>query len=230
MKIGLSRNQLKYIAIIAMVIDHIGAFFIPSSTIIYSIFRFIGKLTAPLMCYFLVEGYNYTSSKNKYLVRLGIFSIISQFAFSLAISNKLFIPTFNMIFTLFICFLVLLSYEKIKNKLVKWIVILSFILISDFSDWGIFAPCWVLLFYIFKDKRSLQICFYYIVTCLVIIIKYIIINISGWDLMLRYSGLLLFIPIVCLYNGEKGKSGKFNKWFFYIFYPVHLIIIALIRF
>lgn len=230
MKIGLNRNQLKYIAIIAMVIDHIGAFFIPSSTIIYSICRFIGKLTAPLMCYFLVEGYNYTSSKSKYLVRLGIFAIISQFAFSLAMSNKIFIFKFNMIFTLFICFLLLLSYEKIKNKLVKWIVILSLILISDFSDWGIFAPLWVLIFYLFKDKKSSQIGWYYIGTCFVMIIKYVIMNNSGWDVILRQSGLFLFIPTVFLYNGKKGNNNNFNKWFFYIFYPLHLLVIALIRF
>lgn len=230
MKIGLNRNQLKYIAIIAMVIDHIGAFFIPSSTIIYSICRFIGKLTAPLMCYFLVEGYRCTSSKPKYLVRLGIFAIISQFAFSLAVSNKIFIFKFNMIFTLFMCFLILLSYEKIKNKLVKWILILSLILISDFCDWGIFAPLWVLIFYIFKDKKSLQAIWYYIITCFAMAIKYIIIYNSGWEVILRQSGLFLFIPAVYLYNGKKGNNNKFNKWFFYIFYPLHLLIIALIRF
>ena len=116
---GLNRNQLKYIAIITMIIDHIAFAFIPSSNPMYSICRFFGKLTAPIMCYFLAEGYNYTSSKLKYGLRLFIFSIVSQFAFSLAFYNTLFILKFNMIFTLFICFLVLLSYDKIKNKLLK---------------------------------------------------------------------------------------------------------------
>ena len=230
MKKVLNRNQLKYIAIIAMVIDQIGAFFIPSSMVIYSVCRFIGKITAPLMCYFLVEGYNYTSSKTKYLVRLGSFAIISQFAFSLAISNKIFIFKFNMIFTLFVCFLVLLSYEKIRNKLVKWIVILSLILISDFCDWGIFAPLWVLIFYIFRNKKSSQAIWYYIITCLAIAVKYIIINNYDMDALLRQSGLFLFIPVGYLYDGKKGNNNKFNKWFFYIFYPLHLFIIALIRF
>ena len=92
---GLNRNQLKYIAIITMIIDHIAFVFIPSSNPMYSICRFFGKLTAPIMCYFLAEGYNYTSSKLKYGLRLFIFSIISQFAFSLAFYNTLFILKLN---------------------------------------------------------------------------------------------------------------------------------------
>ena len=84
MRKGLNRNLLKYIAIIAMVLDHVAFLFIPPFSLSYQICRFIGKLTAPIMCYFLAEGYNYTSSKVKYGTRLLIFAIISQFAFSLA--------------------------------------------------------------------------------------------------------------------------------------------------
>lgn len=230
MKIKLNRNQLKYIAIITMVIDHIGVFFIDSSTFIYALCRFVGKLSAPLICYFLVEGYKYTSSKKKYLARLGIFAIISQISFSLAISNKLFIFKLNMIFTLCICFLVLLSYEKIKNKLVKWTSIFCLILISYYCDWGIFAPLWVLVFNLFRENKLTQMCWYYVVTIFTIIIKYMLINNYEWNTILCQLGLILFIPIIYLYNGEKGKNNKFNKWFFYIFYPLHLFIIALIRF
>lgn len=229
MKKGLDRNQLKYIAIIAMLIDHIAFCFIPMSTPNYTICRVIGKLTAPIMCYFLAEGYNYTSSKFKYGVRLIIFSIISQFAFSLAFYNTVFSLNLNMIFTLFICFIVLLSYEKIKNKMIKWLTILFLILISDFCDWGIFAPLWVLGFYIFKEKKIAQVVAYYVITIIAIIIKIIIINNYPWNSICIYLGLFLFIPAISIYNGKKGNNNKFNKWFFYIFYPMHLFIIALIR-
>jgi len=224
-KKGLNRNQLKYIAIIAMIIDHIALFFIPSSTLSYGICRFIGKLTAPIMCYFLVEGYKYTSSKIKYLTRLSIFAIVSQFAFSLAFFNKLFVFKFNMIFTLLLCFIVLLSYEKIKNKIVKWVTISVLIIFSYFCDWGLFAPLWVLIFYIFKENTLKQVSAYLIITTIVIIIKYIIIQNYTWNMLMIQSGLLLFILVLYLYNGEKGNSSKFNKWFFYVFYPLHLLLL-----
>lgn len=225
MEKGLNRNQLKYIAIITMIIDHIAWFFIPSSSFAYSFCRFIGKLTAPIMCYFLVEGYKYTSSKTKYLMRLSAFSVISQFAFSLAFFNKLFVFKFNMIFTLLLCFIVLLSYEKIKNKIVKRWIILALIIFSYYCDWGIFAPLWVLSFYTFKENTLKQALSYSINTIIAIIVKYIIIVVYPWNQILIQLGLLLFIPVLYLYNGEKGKSSKFNKWFFYIFYPLHLLLL-----
>ena len=225
---GLNRNQLKYIAIITMIIDHIAFAFIPSSNPIYSICRFFGKLTAPIMCYFLAEGYNYTSSKMKYGLRLFIFSIISQFAFSLAFYNTLFILKLNMIFTLLICFLILLCYDKIKNKLLKVFSIILLIIVSYFSDWGIFAPLWVLGFYIFKGKITVQVISYYISTILAIVFKYILIKNISFNSLLIYFGLFLFIPFMYLYNGQKGNNSKFNKWFFYIFYPLHLLIIMVL--
>lgn len=228
MEKGLNRNQLKYIAIITMIVDHIAFLFIPFHTSTYKAFRFIGKLTAPIMCYFLAEGYIYTSSKSKYATRLLIFAIISQVAFSLAFYNKIFTFNFNMIFTLLISFVVLLSYEKIKNKFVKWIAVSSLVILSYFSDWGIFAPLWVLCFYILKGKKTKQAVSYYILTTLVIILKCVIINNYSWNNVLIHLGLFLFIPILYLYNGEKGKNNKFNKWFFYIFYPLHLIILYLV--
>jgi len=225
MEKGLNRNQLKYIAIITMVIDHLAFLFIPSTTLLYKICRIIGKLTAPIMCYFLAEGYNYTSSKTKYGIRLLTFAIISQFAFSLTFFNKWFVFNFNMIFTLFLCFVVLLSYEKIKNKLIRWISILCLIFLSYFCDWGIFAPLWVLSFYIFNGRRSFQIVSYYIVTICSIVIKNIIISNYNWTNILIQLGLFLFIPMLFIYNGKKGKISQFNKWFFYIFYPLHLLIL-----
>lgn len=225
MRKGLNRNQLKYIAIITMIMDHIAFSFIPWSNPVYFIFRFLGKLTAPIMCYFLAEGYNYTSSKMKYGFRLFIFAIISQFAFCLAFYNTLFIFKFNMICTLFICFLVLLSYDKIKNKLIKYISIILLIIVSYFCDWGTFAPLWVLFFYIFKGRITAQVISYDIITIFVIVFKYILIKTLPWNSLLIYLGLLLFIPFIYLYNGEKGNNNKFNKWFFYIFYPLHLLII-----
>ena len=224
-KNGLNRTHLKYIAIITMLIDHMAIFFIPSTNIFYSICRFIGKLTAPTMCYFLVEGYCHTSSKYKYGLRLFIFSLISQFAFSLAFYKTIYVFKFNMIFTLLLCFFVLLSYEKISNKLLKYTIISCLIFFSNFCDWGIFAPLWVICFYIFKANILKQVLSYYISTIISIILKCIIISNYSWNNIIIYFGLFLFIPALFLYNRQKGSNRKFDKWFFYIIYPLHLLIL-----
>lgn len=228
MEIGLNRNQLKYIAIIAMVLDHFAVLFIQPSNYMYSILRVIGKLTAPIMCYFLTEGYIHTSSKKRYGTRLFIFSIISQFAFSLAFYNKIFTFNLNMIFTLFLCFLVLLSYEKINNKLLKWSSIIVLIIISYFSDWGLLAPVWVLVFYILRKEKNFQAFYFFVITILLIILKYTIIYNYSFNIILIQFGVFLFIPVLYLYNGKKGNSNKFNKWFFYIFYPLHLMLFYIV--
>lgn len=86
---GLDRNIIKYIAIIAMLIDHISMFFIPITNPLGDIMRVIGRLTGPLMCYFLSEGFYYTSNKFKYGSRLFIFALISQFPYVFAHKIKI---------------------------------------------------------------------------------------------------------------------------------------------
>ena len=71
----LNANQLKIIAIIAMLIDHVALSFLPSQTVLYQIMRAIGKITMPIMCYFIAEGYYKTSNIKKYLLRLILFSL-----------------------------------------------------------------------------------------------------------------------------------------------------------
>ncbi|QSX06635.1 conjugal transfer protein TraX [Sedimentibacter sp. zth1] len=227
----LNRTQIKYIAIIAMLIDHIGMFFIPLVNPLGVICRVVGRLTAPIMSYFLAEGYYYTSSKKKYAFRLLIFAIISQFAYAFSHGNKLGDLDLNVIYTFLISFLVLLSYDNIKNILLKWISIIVLIMLSSFGDWGVIAPLWVLFFRIYRNKPSSKITSYILISGVVVILG-IIFSISNgfkWYGELWQVGLFLFLPIIYLYNGEKGSDNKFNKWAFYIFYPLHLVILAIIK-
>ena len=116
MKKPLNSNTLKYIAIVAMLIDHIAWAFVPFSSVLGQIMHFIGRFTAPMMCYFIAEGYFYTRNVKKYIVRIGIFAVISQIPFVVAekltapplmmidgklwINPELFVPSFNVMFTL----------------------------------------------------------------------------------------------------------------------------------
>ena len=74
----MNRQQIKLLAIAAMTIDHIALVIVPSGSILYYVMRLIGRLTAPLMTFMLTEGYRYTRSRPKYLLRLVAFALISQ--------------------------------------------------------------------------------------------------------------------------------------------------------
>lgn len=230
-KNGLNRDQLKYIAITAMLFDHVGMFFIPVTNPVGYIFRIIGRLTAPIMCFFIAEGYFYTGSKKKYGARLFVFACISQFAYSFAHHYKFFTFDLNMVYTLFISFLVLLSYDKIENKALKWATVATLIALTLPGDWGMMAPLWVLLFWIYRNRPKQKMIAYSIIATLIVFIDIVFMLMKGyhWYGELWQLGLFLAIPVLMTYNGQKGQSGRFFKWAFYIFYPLHLFVIGLIK-
>ena len=226
----MNRNILKYIAVIAMLSDHIGIAFVGMDKPLGVTMRVFGRLTAPIMCYFLVEGYTHTSSKKKYALRLLTFAFISQVPFSYFLTGRLYGDKFNMMFTLFFCFLLLLLFEKAENSLLGIAGAIGIFLLCSYCDWGFVAPLWVIVFAFFrKDKKKL--CIFYTLVCVFWVIRCISVKVDGggiWYDALWQAGVLGFIPFLYLYNGESGKSSKFSKWFFYIFYPAHILILAVI--
>lgn len=227
----LNRNALKCIAVAAMLIDHTGMFFVPVSSPLGFAMRIVGRLTAPIMCMFLAEGYIHTSSKAKYGLRLFIFAVISQFAYAFAHGFSILTADFNMIFTLFLCFLILLAYEKTENNILKFVAIIICVAVSYFCDWGIIAPLWVFGFYIFKGKKEKQTAIYCIVSVVHILYCTFIEIADGFNLYttLMQAGVFLFVPLFYMYNGENGRKNAFTKWFFYLFYPLHLVILEIVN-
>ena len=100
----LNRNQLKYLVIAAMLIDHIAWAFVPTASLLGQVMHIIGRLTGPTMAYMLAEGYRYTRSVKKYAMRLGIFAVISWLPFSYFESGGI-RPAFGVIYTLFLSLL-----------------------------------------------------------------------------------------------------------------------------
>lgn len=229
--LSLNRTQLKYIAVFAMLIDHIGMMFIPVTTPLGSACRIFGRLTAPIMCLFLAEGYRHTRSKKKYALRLLVFALISQPFYAFAHGNAIYDADFNMIFTLFLCFLTLLCFDKIENTFMKLASVVAIVYVSKYGDWGITAPLWVLGFYSFRDNRK-KMAVYFSAVALFWIFRatYNCINMGYyWYGEFCQLGLFLFPVLLFSYNGEKGTSSRFSKWFFYLFYPIHLFVLTVIK-
>lgn len=142
----LNRDVIKYIAMTAMLLNHIANIFLVPGTLWYEVLVDIGYFTAITMCYFLVEGFRYTHSRKQYALRLFGFGVVSQVPFSMAFAQNgiLEFQDFNMMFTLFLCFCILLCIETIRNRFLCGVLIVLLILVRCFVTgrcWPRCSPC-----------------------------------------------------------------------------------------
>ncbi len=230
---GLNRDVIKYVAMFTMFLNHFANVFLPVNSMLTEVLMNVGYFTAPVMCYFLVEGYQYTHSKQKYGQRLLLFAILSEIPFVWATGFF----ALNMIFTLFFCFLLLCLQEKETNPFRRRAGTVLLFIATMFSDWALFAPMFTLLFWKNRGNRKG-------------IVKTFVIGGSLFGLMnlLNYLALYPFaeallhslfsvvgvaaagIVITCFYNGKRAERGRvFSKWFFYLFYPLHLLALCAVR-
>ena len=240
MNLKLNRNEIKYLAIIAMLIDHIAMFFLSaglseaalSRVAAYSVMRVVGRLTAPIMLFFLVEGFTYTSSRKKYGVRLFVFGLISQIPYALSHYNSIFKLDFNVIITLFVTYLMLLAADSISNRLVNRLVVFALIMVTFCCDWGVIGPFMAWLFYQNRDDRKAQIKYYALICAIQVVSAAVFLSKNGhhWYGELWQAGLFLVMPILLCYNGEPGSKSSINKWIFYIFYPLHLLFFWIFKY
>lgn len=221
MKKFLSNFDLKIIAIITMTIDHIGAIMYPN----IDIFRIIGRVSFPIFAFLLVEGFNHTSNKLKYFLRLLFFAIITQPIYDYAFNNQ----ELNILFTFSLSFLLLSSLDFIKkiiNKYSKGIenylyktvfYSLTYILFALFSlilnvDYQALGVSLVFIFYL---SSNIYLSF----------LLYLLAVIFLATNTIQFYSLLSFI-FIYLYNDKKGNN---IKYFFYLYYPLHLLILKMLQ-
>lgn len=245
---GLNSNTLKIIAIIAMTIDHIAFAFVPYETVLSMVMHVIGRLTGPIMFYAAVEGYHHTRNIKKYILRLFIFAIVSYFPFMLfkahGIIEDMRFYDFNVIYTIMLGVIGIWIRRNIKNPILKTIYLIIIICISITADWGYLGVFIILSFdFYYKNFKNqtyaytLLILFAAGLFSMIISPIYSIIYMNEWNIDPEYyfysiETLGMFLPIIVLkyYNGERGSSKPWSKWLFYIFYPLHLLIIGGIQY
>lgn len=226
-KSGINGTQLKIIAIICMVIDHTAWTFWPKEVypISSGILHFIGRLTFPILCFFIAEGYRKSSNVPKYMLRLFILAVISAVPFYMLFFNVLgFLLT--TIFTLFFGLCALYFSSKIENKVLKSAIVMFFMFISIVADGGISG---VLLIYIFgtmENRKKAVIYGLLAMNILDIALTLIFGQTVDFELMLSIAGTFVTYPFLVNYNGERGRG---IKYFFYAFYPLHIIALIGLR-
>ncbi len=227
-------NHLKIIAIIAMTVDHAADLLYPSfpAQPLPIALHIVGRLTAPIMWFFIAEGYHYTHNVKKYLLRLGVFAIISHFAYCFAFGNS-FIPfttgVFNqtsVMYPLFIAVLILwLQDTETKHEGLKNILIFLLLWSAFPADWSCIAVLAILGIYRNRGDLKKQTLSMMIWVLLYAIISFFFVNkVHG---VLEIFVILVY-PLMKRYNGQRGKAA-WLKWFFYFYYPAHLFIIGLLR-
>lgn len=232
----LNANQIKLIAIIAMTIDHLTWAFFPGTQAVWYVFalHIIGRLTAPIMWFFIAEGCFYTRNIWKYAGRLFIFAFISHFAYNFAFgisflpfSNGSFFNQTGVMWSL--AWAVVLIAIHRSEKVPKWAKILAFpviCLITFPSDWSCIAVMCPFFLYHHRGNFKAQALDIVIWTLMYAAVYFIFLD-KLYGILQLFT--FLTIPILALYNGERGRKIPGTKWGFYLYYPAHLVIIGVLR-
>lgn len=211
-KIGLSTFDLKCIAVVTMLIDHIGAFLYTDQVWL----RYIGRLAFPIYCFLIVEGYYHTRDVRKYIGRLAVFALISEIPFDLAcMGSVVYMDHQNVYFTLAlgllcICVIDRLGWNLMSAGLLVVTGLLTYYVIRP--DYGIGGLLMMIGFYLFRRQPLNRLLCIGAINCFC----------YG---PIQWAGTFALVPIR-FYDGKKGPSAKY---FFYAFYPVHLLLLYLIR-
>lgn len=235
--VNMSGTVLKRIAAVTMLIDHFGAafFYIYTSSydgtaafaaadMIYDVLRIIGRTSFPLFCFLLVEGVLHTRSVWRYLSRLFVFAIVSEIPFDLAFHNRLWdMRMQNVFFTLLLGVLALTSikwgWEKscVQERAGKCFLA---------AGWLGAALCAGMAYLIKTDYDVKGV-------VLVVVLYFLRIYaprlIAGGYMVLCYGSEIWSFPGFLLMMGYNGERGNGSKYFFYFFYPLHLLVLAGVR-
>ena len=217
LRIGsLSGSSLKVIAIVSMTIDHLGLYMLggddpASASVTYHLMRMVGRLAFPIFAFLLVEGYVHTHNIRRYIMNLLMAAIISDIPWMLLGGYD----SHNVMFTLLLGLMAVSFIDRFwRNRLVTLTVIsligvLAEWLQTDYSWRGIFLIC---VLFMFRDKPLLAFMF-------------------GLPFLMVYglAGSAAGLMMPMLYSGQRGfATGRVSKYFFYAFYPLHLMAIWLL--
>ncbi len=215
---------LKIIACFTMVLDHI-KYAIPSTN--NFITMYFGRIAFPLFAFMITEGYIHTTNLKKYYGRLLIFAIISQIPFMFFRTLVGEYHMLNILFTLLLGLIAIQCYDKIQKKYFSFVLVALIIYLGHILkvDYGWFGVATVFLMYLFKyNKLWLSISY----AGLIIIYLYSRNFLYTIQMSTIYTFVFTWLPMVgiILYNGKQGRK---SKWFFYIFYPAHMIALYVIH-
>ena len=223
----LSQEMLKIIACVTMLLDHVGAAFVPG--VPGYILRGVGRIAFPIYCFMLAEGVHYTRNPRKYALRLVIGMLLAEIPFDLLFFGRLSWAHSSVMVTLLLGFFYGMTIKRIYSLGIRLLLLAPFmvtaeLLGSDYGGWGVALIAMFILTREISPKRIVQTFGLAVICCL---IGGVTISIGGYHVPVELLGVVALIPIFC-YSGEKGTSSRWIQRGFYLFYPVHLTVLLLI--
>ena len=247
------RAFTKLLAILLMTGNHAAHIFLPDSSPLDMLLTGLGYFTAPVMCMYLVDGYFYTRSRRRYLKRLAVTALLSQLPFWLAFR----IPfQLNMLFSLTFCLLLLTVAEEMKGSPYRTpLLALLFFVCTFFSDWSAFAPAMVLLFLAARGVREKKR-YGFLFAMLGLSIDAVMTGFALQEPLPLFCFRLFSVnagPLLALLiaypaepaftrpdpraeapqqetpAGASSRAAGVSQWFFYLYYPLHLTFLVLLK-
>lgn len=206
-KMGLTSFELKVIALISMTVDHVGVVLYPDLLWL----RYIGRIAFPIYCFLLTEGFVYTRDRNQYMLRMLVLGVLSEIPFDLAGKGDILeLGSQNVFFTLLIGLLMMKFLEQAGNGAERVGIILFAMFAAEFlrTDYGAYGILLIALYHRFRGSKIWQS-----------------VSVAAWNFLsgtlVQYPGVFAVFPLL-LYNGKRGRK---MGYFFYLYYPVHLLIL-----
>lgn len=236
---GLTSNMLRTVAIIFMLSDHIWATYMSFGNWM----TYLGRLAFPIFAFQIAEGYIHTSSFKRYALRLLGFAVVTEIPFNLFYSSRFFNPYHqNVLFTFLLGLMAIHVIDGLKKNFsakklalsVLWLLLICAGSVLGFVDYGFKGMLMVVMFYVLRDfpfAWAAQLVAMILINIVFFEGLVVPVELFGKTVEIPTQGfaVLSLIPI-WLYGGRKGASGKALQYGFYAFYPVHMLVLYLIRY
>jgi hypothetical protein len=204
---------MQILAMLTMLIDHIGYIFFPGEMA----WRYIGRIAFPIYCYALVQGHIHTSSRPKYLQRLFLIALVTQIPYNLALNPA----GWNVVFTLLLSAIVLVLLDKLPSLWLGVPVVVGAVLLMEYYplDYNAYG---LLLVLIFRYAKSYWLVIAHLALNLFYLFYY------GWLVQMASiipTVLIVYAPALW----RMLESRRLPRWVWWSFYPVHLAVLAVVK-
>ena len=226
----LPQEALKLIACVTMFIDHFAHAIVPELPVpymveLYYVCRIIGRIAFPIYAFLLAEGMRHTRDPKKYILRLGLGILLAELPFDILFEGGISWAYQSVMVTLSLGALMLLCMRKTEKEWMKLLLILPFALLAelfkcDYGGWGIA----MIAVFAVVDRLPLQ-------TMVVLLINMgmpsVMLSVFGISVPTQLFAVFAMVPIA-LYSGRKLTRSRALQWCFYLFYPLHLLLLRMI--
>ena len=211
---GRDQEMLQWIAMLTMLIDHIGIVWFEDE----AIYRIIGRLAFPIYAYFVVQGMTYTSNRRRYVLRLAVLAILSQLPFSLLFHTF----SLNVIATFLLAVLTMYGFAEALHPIKRWgsLVAGAVVLLVVPCDYGLYA---LLLMLIYRYAQGLQVVIYHLLLNTVYVFVALTSEIQMWSLLPS----VLFAWTNAEFTARIRHS-RAPKLLWRSFYPAHLLVLLVL--